>query len=85
MKTKSPLSTPKVLGRIVKDSFAIAHWLLLATLFSILSALLAMKAPEIIGELTNDIYSTVNIGGTLNMQAFGKDIMCLNKQFSSGE
>ena len=77
MKTKTPLSTARVLGRIIKDSFAIAHWLLLATLFSIFSALLAMKAPDLLGDLTNDIYLTVNIGSALDMNAFGKDVIVL--------
>ena len=42
------LSSARVITRIVKDSFGIIHWLLLATALSIVSAYLAMKAPEIL-------------------------------------
>ena len=77
MKTKTQLSVTKVLRRIVKDSFAIAHWLLLATLFSIFSAVLAMKAPDLLGDLTNDIYLAVNVGEPLDMRAFVNDIIVL--------
>ena len=77
MKNKASLTTSKVLGRIVKDSFSIAHWLTLATVFSILSAILAMKAPEILGELTNDIYSTVNGSSELDMKLFSGKVIAL--------
>lgn len=77
MKTKSPLSTFGVLGRIVRDSRSIAPWLLLATVFSILSAILAMKAPEILGNLTNEIYAAVNGGTQLKMSFIEKEVIIL--------
>ena len=77
MKTKSPLSTFGVLRRIVRDSRSIAPWLLLATLFSILSAILAMKAPEILGNLTNEIYAAVNGGTQLKMSFIEKEVIIL--------
>ena len=58
MKNKSKtkgLSAAKVIFRIMKDSLVIIHWLLLATVLSIGSAYLAMTAPEILGNLTNQI------------------------------
>ena len=62
-KTKeNKLSTGAVVGRILKDSLGILHWLLLATALSIGSAFLAMNAPEILGDLTNQIYDLASEG-----------------------
>ena len=71
------MSTPRVLLRIMKDSLSIGHWLLLATLLSIGSAFLAMKAPEILGALTNSIYSVIEGGGSLVMSEFTRGVIIL--------
>ena len=55
-KKSNGLSSAKVILRIMKDSLGIIHWLSLATVLSIGSAYLAMTAPEILGNLTNQIY-----------------------------
>ena len=73
MKTKvnkNSFSTPKVLARILKDSLGIAHWLTLATALSIGSAYLAMKAPEILGDMTNSIYTMLDSGLSLDRGEF---------------
>ncbi len=74
MKNKSSF---KVLGRIVKDSLPIAHFLALATALSIGSAYTAMKAPEILGELTNSIYNLLNDGTAIDSSAFMNGILLL--------
>ena len=80
MKTKvdkKGLSTGKVLIRILKDSKVIAHWLTLATLLSIGSAYLAMKAPEVLGDLTNQIYAYLDGGAEFDKTLFSQNTVLL--------
>ena len=77
-KTKTEgLSSSKVIIRIIKDSGNILHWLILATVLSICSAYLAMKAPEILGSLTNQIYDLIDVGISLDNRLFIKRIIIL--------
>lgn len=71
------LSSARVIARIVKDSFGIIHWLLLATALSIVSAYLAMKAPEILGDLTDQIYDLLDEGIALDNSLFKHRIVIL--------
>ena len=70
-----PAST--VIRRILKDSTVILHWLLLATLLSIGSAYLAMTAPEILGNLTNQIYDLIDAGTAIDTSLFQSRIITL--------
>ena len=71
------LSSAKVILRIIKDSLGIIHWLLLATVLSIGSAYLAMTAPEILGNLTSQIYDLLDIGIALDTALFNRRIITL--------
>ncbi len=71
------LSSGRVIGRIMKDSLGIAHWLLLATLLSIGSAYLAMTAPEILGDLTNQIYDLLDEGVAIDTLLFNNRTLTL--------
>ncbi len=66
-----------VILRIMKDSLGIAHWLALATLLSIASAFLAMKAPEILGDLTNRIYALLDQGVAIDRTLFNQNTIAL--------
>ena len=66
-----------VIARIVKDSSGILHWLLLATALSIGSAFLAMKAPEILGNLTNQIYDFIDLKIPVDTSLFAARIITL--------
>lgn len=72
------ISSAKVILRIMKDSRGILHWLTLATIFSIASAYLAMTAPEILGNLTNQIYDLIDTGVTLDKSLFNNRIILLS-------
>ena len=61
----------------MKDSLGIIHWLLLATALSIGSAYLAMIAPEILGNLTNQIYNLVDLDISMDMALFVKRVIIL--------
>lgn len=61
----------------MKDSLSILHWLLLATVLSIGSAYLAMRAPEVLGDLTNQIYDLANAGIAMDMAIFCNRIIIL--------
>lgn len=77
-KTKvQKLSAGRVILRIMKDSLGILHWLLLATALSIGSAYLAMSAPEIMGDLTNQIYDLADKGTAIDTAVFYKRIAML--------
>lgn len=76
-KEKHSLSTLTVIKRILKDSLSIGHWLALATLLSIASAYLAMKAPEILGDLTNRIYELTSENSPLDLADFGRRVLIL--------
>ena len=71
------LSSAKVIRRIAKDSRGILHWLLLATVLSIVSAYLAMTAPDILGSLTNQIYDLLDIGVAIDISLFNRRIITL--------
>ena len=71
------LSSVKVIMRIMKDSLGIIHWLLLATVLSIASAYLAMIAPEILGNLTNQIYDLLDLGASIDTSVFNNRIITL--------
>ena len=71
------LSSARVILRIVKDSLGIIHWLALATVLSIGSAYLAMTAPEILGNLTNQIYDLLDIGTPIDTSLFNSRIITL--------
>jgi ATP-binding cassette subfamily B protein len=71
------LSSAKVILRIIKDSRVILHWLLLATCLSIGSAYLAMTAPELLGNLTNQIYGLIDGGIALDASLFNRRIIIL--------
>ncbi len=76
--TKSKgLSSGRVILRIIKDSFGIIHWLLLATALSIGSAYLAMIAPEILGNLTDQIYNFVDTDIFMDTVLFNNRIITL--------
>lgn len=51
------LDSLKVIRRILKDTRPIMPWLMLAAFISLISIILSMIAPEIIGAITDSIYS----------------------------
>lgn len=71
------LSSGKVLLRILKDSLNIAPWLALATLLSIGSAYLAMRAPEVLGNLTDQIYVMIDSGMEMDEELFIRRVILL--------
>ena len=80
MKSSNPtkgLSSAKVILRIMQDSLGIIHWLLIATALSIASAYLAMTAPEILGDLTNQIYDWLDLGISIDNSLFNNRIVTL--------
>ena len=74
---ENKVSSARVILRIMKDSLGIIHWLLLATALSIGSAYLAMIAPEILGNLTNQIYDFVDLDISMDMALFVKRVIIL--------
>ncbi len=76
-KKKNSISSLKVIARILKDSLGIIHWLLLATVLSIGSAYLAMTAPEVLGNLTNQIYELIDGQAQLDSTLFNSRIISL--------
>ena len=76
-KTNSIKSSFKIIGRILKDTKPIAHWLVLAAFISLVSVLLAMTAPEIVGEVSNSIYELCANGITIDRSLFLKRIATL--------
>ena len=77
MKNKKEMKAGMVILRILKDSLGILHWLILATAMSIASAFLAMKAPEILGSLTNRIYALLDGGEAINSRLFNRECLML--------
>ncbi len=55
-KKQDGMSSSKVILRIVKDTRVIGGWLILASFISLISILLSMLAPELVGSLTDRIY-----------------------------
>ena len=76
-KKKKELSSFGVILRIMKDSLGIIHWLILATLLSIGSAYLAMTAPEILGNLTNQIYLLMDERIAIDFAVFNSRVIAL--------
>lgn len=79
---KLPLSkrlkeSMSVIGRILKDTIPIAHWLVLSALISLASVALAMLAPELVGNLTGRIYALLTDGTALDMSATLWDCLIL--------
>ena len=74
---KNRLSSARVIFRIMKDSLSIIHWLLLATALSIGSAYLALRAPEILGNLTDQIYDYFDLDIAIDMNLFNTRIIVL--------
>ena len=75
MKSKKTAIT--VISRILKDAVPILHWLALATALSVGSAYLAMKAPEVLGDLTNSIYNYLSHGVAIDGEAFSCGVIRL--------
>ena len=67
----------RIIGRILKDTKPIAHWLIIAAVISLVSILLAMAAPEIVGELSNSIYELCSEGIAINRSDFLKKTISL--------
>lgn len=57
----------KVILRIIKDTRPILPWLILAALVSLVSILLSMIAPELIGSVTDSIYAYLTVGEDIDM------------------
>ncbi|MBQ7344009.1 MAG: ABC transporter ATP-binding protein [Clostridia bacterium] len=60
-------SSLKVIGRIIKDTKPILPSLILAAVISLLSIILSMLAPELIGTLTDGIYDYVTLGAPMDL------------------
>ena len=58
------------IGRIIKDTRPIIPWLIVAAVISLLSILFSMAAPELLGELSTDIYNLVTYGEKINGEEF---------------
>ncbi len=76
-KPKNYKGSFKILLRIFKDCSAIGGWLLLATALSVGSAYTAMSAPEILGDLTDSIYTLLNDGVAIDNAWFGSRVITL--------
>lgn len=66
-----------VILRIIKDTKPIFPWLALAAFISLISILLSMAAPEMIGALTDKIYGFINEGQSLDKREFMLDSLKL--------
>lgn len=67
----------KVVIRLVKDMKGISWWLITALTISLLSVILAMVAPSLLGSLTDRVYNLINQGIPIDKLAFGKEIAFL--------
>lgn len=67
----------RIIGRILRDTKPIAHWLAIAALISLISVFLAMSAPEIVGDLSNVIYEFLAEGKEINHGDFIRKIIAL--------
>ncbi len=81
-KEKAPLrkrikDSLSVIGRILRDTRPIAGWLALGALISLISVVLAMLAPELVGALTGRIYSMLTEGIPLDVDAAILDCLVL--------
>ena len=82
MKNNNPskekgIPSAKIILCIMKDSLGILHWLILATLLSIASAYLAMTAPDILGNLTTQIYDFLDAKILIDTALFKNRIIML--------
>ncbi len=70
-------SASKVVIRLVKDMRGISGWLITALSISLLSVILAMVAPSLLGSLTDRVYNLINKGIQIDKFAFGKEVALL--------
>lgn len=70
-------SAISVIARIIKDTKPIRSKLFLAALVSLLSILLSMIAPELIGKLTDAIYAFITDGVPIDKRQFSITSACL--------
>ncbi len=70
-------SASKVVIRLVKDMRGISGWLITALSISLLSVILAMVAPNLLGSLTDRVYNLINKGIQIDKFAFGKEVALL--------
>ena len=66
----------KVIFRIIKDTRPILPWLIVAAIISFLSIALSMVAPELIGQITDDIYAYITTGA--NAELGNITLKCIN-------
>lgn len=73
------MKSGKVLLRIIKDTKKIAGFLVLAAVIELIAVLLGMISPNIIGDLTQNLYDFTLGKASLDMNAFAKTcgILCL--------
>lgn len=67
----------KTLGRIIRDTKPIMPWLILAAVLSLVSILLAMSAPELVGDLTMSIYEYCTKGTQIDSEIFLNSTLAL--------
>ncbi len=67
----------RIIGRIVRDTKPIAPQLILAALISLISVLLGVTAPEIVGDVTNMIYAACAEGVKMDMSVFANRVLVL--------
>ena len=68
-------SASNVVIRLVKDMRGISGWLITALSISLLSVILAMVAPSLLGSLTDRVYNLINKGIQIDKFAFGKEVI----------
>ncbi len=64
----------KVIVRLIKDMKPIAWWLITAMVVTLLSVLLSMASPNLLGRLTDRVYNLVNEGVPLDWNAFFQEV-----------
>ena len=64
----------KVIVRLIKDMKPIAWWLITAMVVTLLSVLLSMASPNLLGRLTDRVYNLVNEGIPLDWNAFFQEV-----------
>ncbi len=78
-------SSLRVIGRIIKDTRPILPSLILAAIISLLSIILSMLAPELIGTLTDGIYDYVTLGTPMDLSRTAKiSIILIVSYLASG-
>lgn len=66
-----------VLSRIMKDTRPIAHFLIIAAIISLLSVILSMTAPELVGDISNSIWEFCTEGTEIDGKLFLERIIKL--------